>query len=92
MASTCTSLTCHIVFSIKYRRRTTTARLREEPYRTIGGILRTNNGELTRQGLLAVAPPGLFCLMRIILGLTPQAIRCRRSAALPVFSQSSSRT
>ena len=33
--------------------------------------VRTNNGELTRHGLIAVAPPGLLCWLRIILGLAP---------------------
>ncbi len=64
MGRTYTSLTYHLVFSTKYRRKTISPEFQEELYQYIGGIIRKKNGVLLEIGgiedhvhLLAGIPP-----------------------------------
>ena len=64
MASTFTCLDCHVVFSTKYRKPTIVARLREELYHYISGIIRAENGCLREIG-------GMPDHIHLLLGTPP---------------------
>jgi len=53
MSSTLTNLTCHIVFSTKYRQPLITPKLRDKLFPYIGGIIRNKGGALIRIGGVA---------------------------------------
>lgn len=64
MASTFTSLTCHVVFGTKYRRNTIAPELRDDLYRYTGGIIRSHKGVLLEVG-------GMPDHVHLLVGFSP---------------------